>query len=817
MMHLILNTLPQEAIDQIADMVNMDPKTGKISGRQWENNDEQYFYLPLLHTWLNGMDLDLSTLRGDLEIRFYPRGSIFVAAQSAVNGQSAPAVPCTASLSEIRFITGCTQLPNGMRLGRSPLKQGKVAEQKYIDFVQYTPYAQRIKPSDRLAIDLDQFSHHSGGLFVFIRKSGDQTAYGDATTYHPQYTYDNTGRLMTYDMLGDATTIDLDDVHGRSQMGEGTPIDERFFREETMGQLVRSSYLKSNGVYMIPFSNDPKAMLDGVMDGYKTFVGNRERLVINAGPAPRAATVTYKYVAWYANTAVFALNDTNRLTVDFKGVTVAVLDIDSDLTFARITDRRYTSPATAALTNLNTLLASSSWLRACGVKIKFSNTRVGATNTVDWEASAAMEYTASVTDLNDQPVLWSRGDVHQAPDTSAATYNAQEEMHPPPSEDCPTLYPPHPPRAARLNKLSSRRNSKGLYKLKCDELDSKTSHLASTNSMANIRTLQTRRLYTNTHLNTDLGPSDHQKDWLPSLDNECDRFHVSSLPFKAPLDKPLQRVFTTQACKLDLSRPMLQARSVESYGRADVTFFTINAMPDKVSFRQASVADSVRKKYHNFPTHAQLHALENGVLFRYCSKAKDWLQEGFSRKAQEEEEGDKEAGKKKEEEDKKEAERKKKEEEAKEEAGKKKEEEKEEARKKKEEEEKEEARKKKEEEEKEEARKKKEEEEKEEARKQKEEDKKEAERKKKEEEDEEEARKKKGEEEKKKEEPEEKKEEEDEEKKKPEGKKKEEEKEKEEKEGKELDLTSLDAADDPDQRRMETLRRSHQSNLVMFV
>eukprot|EP00808_Paulinella_micropora_P022530 g41299.t1 len=34
MMHLILNTLPQEAIDQIADMVNMDPKTGKISGRQ---------------------------------------------------------------------------------------------------------------------------------------------------------------------------------------------------------------------------------------------------------------------------------------------------------------------------------------------------------------------------------------------------------------------------------------------------------------------------------------------------------------------------------------------------------------------------------------------------------------------------------------------------------------------------------------------------------------------------------------------------------------------------------------------------------------
>ena len=119
------------------------------------------------------------------------------------------------------------------------------------------------------------------------------------------------------------------DVHGRSQLGEGTPIDERYFREETMGQLVRASYMKSNGVYMIPFTNDPKGMLDGVMDGYKTFVGSRERLVINTGPAPRATTVTYKYGPFYANAATLVASDTNRLIVDFKGVTVAVLDMDS--------------------------------------------------------------------------------------------------------------------------------------------------------------------------------------------------------------------------------------------------------------------------------------------------------------------------------------------------------------------------------------------------------------------------------------------------------------------------------------------------------
>eukprot|EP00808_Paulinella_micropora_P019286 g55268.t1 len=318
----------------------------------------------------------------------------------------------------------------------------------------------------------------------------------------------------------------------------------------------------------------------------------------------------------------------------------------------------------------------------------------------------------------------------------------------------------------------------------------------------------------------DLGPSDHQKDWLPSLDNECNRFHVSSLRFKAHLDKPLQRVVkkkNSEAILLHFGLPrcsqpklvtLVQAvpcsRRVVSRvmeREADVTFFTINAMPDKVSFRQASVEDSVRKKYHNFPTHAQLDALENGVLFRYCSKAKDWLQEGFSgrkRRAElkryEDEQEVKESrakDDKKEKKEKEKKERQKEKEEGAEKKGKKHKRDKggsvkhkkknkgdkeagegrrrqegsrkkEEGRrrqegsrkKKKEEEAKEEAGKKKEEEEKEEARKKKEEEEKEEARKKKEEDKKEAERKKKEEEDEEKARKKKGEEEKKKEEPE---------------------------------------------------------------
>eukprot|EP00808_Paulinella_micropora_P007649 g59637.t1 len=400
MMHLVLNTLPQEALDQIADIVNMCPKTGKVSGRQWENNAEQYFYLPLVHTWLNGMDLDLSTLRGDLEIRFYPRGSIFVAAQSAVNGQSAPAVPCTASLGEIRFITGCTQLPNGMRLGRNPQKMGKVTEQKYIDFVQYTAYGQKIKASDRLAIDLDQFAHHSGALFVFIRKSGDQTSYSylgtDTNTYYPQYTYDTTGRLMTYDSFGDSATIDLEDVNGRSQLGEGTPIDERFFREETMGQLVRSSYLKSNSVYMIPFTNDPKAMLDGVMDGYKTFTGNRERLVINGGLAPVATTATFTVptLGSWANT------DTIRLYIKYDGAVVLTAVLDEDTAaWTKSGANSYAGKCTAAWTNINKALTASSFLRKKGVKLSFKH----ANDSMDF--TSAQNVAVTYKDLNDQPLI----------------------------------------------------------------------------------------------------------------------------------------------------------------------------------------------------------------------------------------------------------------------------------------------------------------------------------------------------------------------------------------------------------------------------
>ena len=424
MLHLSFNTLPTEALERIADMINMDPRTGRETGRTFAKDETHYFYLPLIHSWLNGMDLDLSTLRGDLEIRFYPKGGNFGIFQ---NDQTALGVPCSTYLNEIRLISGCHVLPNGLRLSKHPSKLGKVHEQHYIDYVQYADFGNVMVPNQEYRFDLDQFSHNSGALFVYFRKSGSQAGYNDgAVTYTPM----NQDRVFTCDSLGDDTTIDLEDVNGRSNLGEGTPINERYFREHTLGELVNHSFLKHNNVYCIPFSNDLPGMMDGGMNGFKIFKGDRERLVVRTGAQPVSSTISFTYGGLYSTSVPTIATNTLRLFVTYKGVSVAILEAKTGNTFTQVSNIRYTSPATGGLTNLNTILAKNAYLKSQGIKITFANTRVGAT-AADVESDTGSIYTATITTLDGQPVAWPRDDFYQLKLTAqSSSTNAVEDLVP---------------------------------------------------------------------------------------------------------------------------------------------------------------------------------------------------------------------------------------------------------------------------------------------------------------------------------------------------------------------------------------------------
>lgn len=391
-LHLLMNTLSQEALSSIADMLNQD-KYGRPSSRTWRSGDVQHFYLPLIHLVINGTGLDLSHLKGDLEIRFYPRGSIFVENQSAL------AVPCTETLEEVRLISSCTLMPNGLLMGKHPDKIGKVVQHRYLDYVQFVDHGRDLKANSQATVDLDQFSHNSGCLFVYLRRSGLQ----GGINYYPQAAYETGGRLFVCDGLGDQATIDLHDVQGRSQLGQGQPVNERYFREHTSNELFNEVFAAHNNVYVIPFSNDLRGMLDGEMDGFKHFKGERERLVLNPGPAPVETTLEFAPSVTITTTA------NNRVTIRYDGVILAIADIDADAgwtDWASVSGSQwhYRGDDAAAWTEINKMLASNSYLKSKGLKISLAGVGGSA-------AFANGNVTATFTDLSDQPLICGKDDL----------------------------------------------------------------------------------------------------------------------------------------------------------------------------------------------------------------------------------------------------------------------------------------------------------------------------------------------------------------------------------------------------------------------
>jgi hypothetical protein len=257
-MYLLLQTLNKDALEILEDPVNFDAKTGKESSYKQQVGETKNYYLPLPHVWLQGFQLDLSLLRGDLEIKIYPKGDI------KVDGASNAVV----SLNEIRWI-GCSEMFSQMsRLQFRRSKALATHQQNYIDVQQYTDAGRALSAGTEYTIDLDQFHHESGMLWFCIRPN------------------DNNINALRTVPLGPRGTIDHENVHGRSMLGDGTPIDEEFFRKFINPTCWPQSFCKHNAWYMIPFSNDIPGVFNGEVDGWHEFRGDRERLRLVTGAAP---------------------------------------------------------------------------------------------------------------------------------------------------------------------------------------------------------------------------------------------------------------------------------------------------------------------------------------------------------------------------------------------------------------------------------------------------------------------------------------------------------------------------------------------------
>jgi hypothetical protein len=102
-------------------------------------------------------------------------------------------------------------------------------------------------------------------------------------------------QLFVCEHLGDKATIDYEDIQGRSLLGEGVPIDEKYLRKNTHPALFNKPSRKHTNVCIIPFSNDLKNMIHGDMDGYRVLRGDRESIKIVTDAKPRPTYDVCKY------------------------------------------------------------------------------------------------------------------------------------------------------------------------------------------------------------------------------------------------------------------------------------------------------------------------------------------------------------------------------------------------------------------------------------------------------------------------------------------------------------------------------------------
>lgn len=309
-MHFLMGTESQEDLKAIEGMVNVDRHTGRANRRQFQSGEIVYFYYPLMHHWFDQAKLDLGALRSDIEIRFYPRGSIFVEDQGVLGGRG-----YRAQLNEIRMIQETSMYGGGQRLDMRQAKLSGAHRINYLDYQQYVDQGRFWVPNQEYTIDLDQFHNDAACLLLLLRKSGVQKdasgallldAAGNQVVIDPY----KGKQLYKFESLGEQGTIDHENVHGRSLFGDGTPVDELYFRRRYPTELFNNEFALKNSVYVVPFSNDLQGMLNGEIDGFHRFRGERERLRVRTGPAPVESVVKY-----YLMNESFATNDSDAATL----------------------------------------------------------------------------------------------------------------------------------------------------------------------------------------------------------------------------------------------------------------------------------------------------------------------------------------------------------------------------------------------------------------------------------------------------------------------------------------------------------------------
>jgi hypothetical protein len=393
--HLLMQTLSQEALVPLCERMNMNCKNGRSISRQFVNGQTYDFYLPMPHHWFEGLDVDFTELKHDIEVRLYPNcDGIFRKVQTGVNNEIGGGNAATVQLNELRFINTTEMMPSGLFRKQKAALAGKVMQHNYLDVQRYTDANQTWNPSSPYNIDLDSFRHVSAGLIMLIRRNARDSAEGKfLSDGHDQYLN-----------LGDGATVDLENVHGKSLMGLGTPLDEAYFRLFTgAADLFNHEFLKHNAVYFIPFTHDVAGMLGGEIDGFKSFVGDREKIVVRTGNSSQPTTCVYR---WESATSTTLDGDvTGAGTLDDPLLAQSIVEMWWD--GKMVAKQVELGGGAVDLAALAVRANQSEVLRSADVVLAVTTDNAG-------EAAGSTNVTVTFTDLQGQPKIFSEADPSDA-------------------------------------------------------------------------------------------------------------------------------------------------------------------------------------------------------------------------------------------------------------------------------------------------------------------------------------------------------------------------------------------------------------------
>ena len=216
------------------------------------------FYLPLSKSFMEQLHFD--DLNGDILVDFYPLAGGIVSADGAAG---TPTIACE-SLS-ILMLSDCVTQEDKSQTAK--LHASHIMSRVFLEPLRIEHNALALVAGQERKLALDNVTGNVAFFMVCVR-----TGTTNAANAH-----------FDYISLGNAA-VDLKNAAGRSEFGEGQPVDEDYLRHFIGARSIGNNFASQNACVLIPNCDSIRAALSGVRSGgYRTYKGDRDTIAITPG------------------------------------------------------------------------------------------------------------------------------------------------------------------------------------------------------------------------------------------------------------------------------------------------------------------------------------------------------------------------------------------------------------------------------------------------------------------------------------------------------------------------------------------------------